>query len=67
MGQRAGRPLTEVDMNAVKYLKTIGMPTGSSSAMQETKLCRTRARLAKEWQDFCEQAVCVSELENLAV
>ena len=27
MAQRAGHPLTEVDMNAVKYLKTIGMPT----------------------------------------
>ena len=26
MGQRVGHPLTEVDMNAVKYLKTIGMP-----------------------------------------
>ena len=26
MAQRAGRPLTEVYMNAVKYLKTIGMP-----------------------------------------
>ena len=37
---------------------------GSSSAMQETKPCRTRERPAKECQDFCEQAVCVSELEN---
>ena len=26
MAQRAGHPLTEVDMNAVKYLQTIGMP-----------------------------------------
>ena len=26
MAQRAGHPLAEVDMNAVKYLKIIGMP-----------------------------------------
>ena len=26
MAQRVGRPETEVDMDAVKYLKTIGMP-----------------------------------------
>ena len=26
IAQRAGCPLTEVDMNAVKYLKTIGIP-----------------------------------------
>ena len=26
MAQRAGRPLTEVDTNAVKYLKIIGVP-----------------------------------------
>ena len=26
MAQRAGHPLTEADMNAVKYLKIIGMP-----------------------------------------
>ena len=32
--------------------------------MQETKPCRTRERPAKECQDVCERAVCVSELEN---
>ena len=32
--------------------------------MQETKPGRTRARLAKECQDFREWAVYVSELEN---
>ena len=32
--------------------------------MQETKSGRTRERPAKECQDFCEWAVCVSELEN---
>ena len=32
--------------------------------MQETKPGRTRARPAKECQDFCELAVYVSELEN---
>ena len=32
--------------------------------MQETKPSRTRARPAKECQDFCERAVYVSELEN---
>ena len=32
--------------------------------MQETKPDRTREGLAKESQDFCERAVCVSELEN---
>ena len=37
---------------------------GSLSAMQETKPCRTREPLAIECQDFCERAVCVSELEN---
>ena len=36
----------------------------SWSAMQETKPSRTRERPAKECQDFCEQAVYVSELEN---
>ena len=37
---------------------------GSWSAMHETKPCRIRERPAKECQDFCERAVCVSELEN---
>ena len=32
--------------------------------MQATKSGRTRERQAKEFQDFCEQTVCVSELEN---
>ena len=32
--------------------------------MQETKSGRTRERPAKECQDFCEWAVCVSELDN---
>ena len=32
--------------------------------MQATKSGRTRERQAKEFQDFCERAVCVSELEN---
>ena len=32
--------------------------------MQATKPGRTRERLAKEFQDFCEWTVCVSELEN---
>ena len=32
--------------------------------MQEIKPCRTREQPAKECQDFCERAVCVSELEN---
>ena len=34
------------------------------STMQETKPGRTRARPAKECQDFCEWAVYVSKLEN---
>ena len=32
--------------------------------MQETKPCRTREQPAKEYQGFCEWAVCVSEVEN---
>ena len=32
--------------------------------MQATKSGRTRERQAKEFQDFCERTVCVSELEN---
>ena len=32
--------------------------------MQEAKPGRTRAQPAKECQDFCEQAVHVSELKN---
>ena len=32
--------------------------------MQAIKSGRTRERRAKEFQDFCEQTVCVSELEN---
>ena len=32
--------------------------------MQETKPCRTKEQTVKECQDFCEWAVCVSELEN---
>ena len=32
--------------------------------MQATKPGRTRDRPAKEFQDFCERTVCVSELEN---
>ena len=32
--------------------------------MQETKPGRTRERPPNGCQDFCERAVCVSELEN---
>ena len=32
--------------------------------MEETKPGRTRERRAKGFQDFCERAVCVSELDN---
>ena len=32
--------------------------------MQDIKPGRTRERLAKECQDFCERAVYVSDLEN---
>ena len=32
--------------------------------MQATKPGRTRERLAKEFQDFCEWTMCFSELEN---
>ena len=36
---RAGRPLTEVDMNAVKYLKTIGMPMKDIMSVSHQMLC----------------------------
>ena len=36
----------------------------SWSTMQATKPCRTTEQPAKEFQDFCEQTACISELEN---
>ena len=58
MGQRVGHPLTEVDMNAVKYMyfKTIGMPMedimGVSTVRPVARIFRRRVT----W--VCDLYVC---------
>ena len=60
-----GTPIRLLHENDVTYCtKWLPKKTRRLSAMQVNKLGRTRERPAKEFQEFREQTVCVSELEN---